>query len=130
MNARSFITLKDEIGEALWVAEALGTKLTGIRLDTPGEHGGVTPDLVREARARLNQAAYERVQVVVSGGLTPEKIALLAEAGVDSFGVGSYISREPAINMTMDLKEVEGRLLAKRGRIPGLTFNQRLQKIS
>jgi nicotinate phosphoribosyltransferase len=32
--------------------------------------------------------------------------------------------------MTMDLKEVEGRPLAKRGRIPGITENKRLQKIS
>jgi len=123
-------TFKDEVEEALRVAEALGTKLDGIRLDTPGERGGVTPGLVREARARLNQAGFEQVQIVVSGGLTPERIALLAEAGADSFGVGSYISREPAIDMTMDLKEVKGRPLAKRGRIPGITDNQRLQKIS
>jgi nicotinate phosphoribosyltransferase len=123
-------TFKDEVEEALRVAEALGKNLDGIRLDTPGERGGVTPGLVREARARLNQAGFEQVQIVVSGGLTPERIALLAEAGADSFGVGSYISREPAIDMTMDLKEVEGRPLAKRGRIPGITENQRLQKIS
>jgi nicotinate phosphoribosyltransferase len=123
-------TFKDEVEEALRVAEALGKNLDGIRLDTPGERGGVTPGLVREARARLNQAGFEQVQIVVSGGLTPERIALLAEAGADSFGVGSYISREPAIDMTMDLKEVEGRPLAKRGRIPGITDNQRLQKIS
>jgi nicotinate phosphoribosyltransferase len=122
-------TFKDEIEEALRVAEALGENLDGIRLDTPGERGGVTPGLVREARARLNQAGFEQVQIVVSGGLTPERIAQLAEAGADSFGVGSYISREPAIDMTMDLKEVEGRSLAKRGRIPGITDSQRLQRI-
>jgi nicotinate phosphoribosyltransferase len=123
-------TFKDEVEEALRVAEALGDNLDGIRLDTPGERGGVTPGLVRETRARLNQAGFEQVQIVVSGGLTPERIAQLAEAGADSFGVGSYISREPAIDMTMDLKEVEGRSLAKRGRIPGITDNQRLLKIS
>jgi len=105
-------TFKDEVEEALRVAEALGDNLDGIRLDTP------------------NQAGFEQVQIVVSGGLTPERIAQLAEAGADSFGVGSYISREPAIDMTMDLKEVEGRSLAKRGRIPGITDNQRLLKIS
>lgn len=122
-------TFKDEVEEALRLAEALGPNLDGIRLDTPGERGGVTPGLVKEARARLQQAGFDQVQIVVSGGLTPERIALLAEAGADSFGVGSYISREPAIDMTMDLKEVEGRALAKRGRIPGLTANRRLQKI-
>jgi len=123
-------TFKDEIEEALRVAEALGMKLNDIRLDTPGERGGVTPGWVREARARLNQSGFKQVQIVVSGGLTPERITLLAEAEADSFGVGSYISREPAIDMTMDLKEVAGSPLAKRGRIPGITENQRLQKIS
>jgi nicotinate phosphoribosyltransferase len=123
-------TFKDEAEEALRVAEALGKQLTGIRLDTPGERGGVTAGLVRETRARLDQAGHEHVQIVVSGGLNPERISALAEAGADVFGVGSFISRSPAIDMTMDLKEVKGRAIAKRGRIPGITENKRLVKIS
>lgn len=123
-------TFKDEAEEALRVAEALKENLNGIRLDTPGERGGVTAGLVRETRARLNQAGFEHVQIVVSGGLNPERITTLAEAGADAFGVGSYISRAPAIDMTMDLKEVRGKALAKRGRIPGVTSNNRLVKIS
>jgi nicotinate phosphoribosyltransferase len=123
-------TFKDEAEEALRVAEALKKRLNGIRLDTPGERGGVTPGLVRETRARLDQAGFEHVQIIVSGGLEPDRITTLAEAGADAFGVGSYISRAPAIDMTMDLKEVSGRALAKRGRIPGITNNDRLVKIS
>ncbi|WP_408625499.1 hypothetical protein [Crassaminicella thermophila] len=65
----------------------------------------------------------------VSGGLTPEKISLLSEAGADSFGVGSYISGAPAIDMTMDIKEVNGKPVAKRGRIPGLVENKKLKRI-
>ncbi len=53
----------------------------------------------------------------------------LAEAGADSFGVGSYIARAPAIDMTMDLKEVHGKAVAKRGRIPGIIGNDRLVKV-
>ncbi|MES1239527.1 MAG: nicotinate phosphoribosyltransferase, partial [Chloroflexota bacterium] len=49
-------TFKDEAEEALRVAHALGDRLYGIRLDTPSERGRVTPDLVREVRARLDQA--------------------------------------------------------------------------
>ncbi|HHX87276.1 MAG TPA: nicotinate phosphoribosyltransferase, partial [Firmicutes bacterium] len=122
-------TFKDEAEEALRVARALGEKLSAIRLDTPAERGGVTPALVREVRARLDQAGCSSVQIVVSGGLNPEKISALAEAGADSFGVGSYISRAPAIDMTMDLKEIKGEAVAKRGRIPGLTDNPRLVKM-
>jgi len=122
-------TFKDETEEALRVAEALGSRLNGIRLDTPGERGGVTVGLVRETRARLNQAGFDQVKIIVSGGLNLERIAALSEAGADAFGVGSFIYRAPAIDMTMDIKEVRGEAIAKRGRIPGLTENERLEKI-
>lgn len=120
-------TYKDEAEEALRVAEALGGALQGVRLDTPGERGGVTPELVAEVRARLDQAGYRHVKIFVSGGLTPERMQALAAAGADAFGVGSYISSAPPIDMTLDLKEVQGRPVAKRGRIPGITPNPRLR---
>lgn len=122
-------TFKDEAEEALRVAHALGPALNGVRLDTPAERGGVTPDLVREVRQRLDQAGFSHVKVFVSGGLDPGRIAMLAEAGADAFGVGSYISGTRPIDMTMDLKEVAGQPIAKRGRIPGITPGTRLQKI-
>lgn len=119
-------TFKDEAEETLRVAEALKEKLSGVRLDTPGERGGVTPGLVREVRARLDQKGFSHVQLFVSGGITAERIPQLAEAGADAFGVGSYISAARPIDMTMDLKEIDGRPMAKRGRIPGITDNPRL----
>lgn len=122
-------TFKDEAEETLRVAEALGEKLDGIRLDTPAERGGVTPDLVREVRARLDLGGYNHVKIAVSGGLNPERIRELSQAGADIFGVGSYISDARPIDMTMDLKEVRGRPVAKRGRIPGITPNPRLRVI-
>lgn len=121
-------TFKDECEEALRVAEVLGTQMEGIRLDTPGERGGVTEDLVREVRARLDMAGFSHVKIFVSGGLNPEKMTRLAEAGADAFGVGSYIAAAPPINMTMDIKEIEGRPVAKRGRIPGVIHNPKLRR--
>jgi len=122
-------TFKDEAEEALRVAEALGPALDGVRLDTPSERGGVTPGLVREVRARLDQGGFQHVRIFVSGGLDPDKLKLLKEAGADAFGVGSYISGAPAIDMTMDIKEIDGRPIAKRGRIPGITATDRLVKM-
>lgn len=121
-------TFKDEIEETLRIAKELGKNLYGIRLDTPSERGGVTPELVKELRARLNMNGYNWVKIFVSGGLTPEKIRILSEAGADSFGVGSYISGASPIDMTMDIKEIEGKPIAKRGRIPGIIHNPRLIK--
>ena len=70
-------TFKDEAEESLRVADALGERLWGVRLDTPSERGRVTADLVKEVRARLDQAGHEHVKIVVSGGIDVERIALL-----------------------------------------------------
>lgn len=124
-------TFKDEAEEALRVAAAMGDRLWGVRLDTPAERGRVTPELVHEVRARLDQAGYKHVRIVVSGGLDPERIRLFRsrKAPVDAFGVGSAISGARPIDFTADIKEVEGRPVAKRGRIPGITPNPRLRPV-
>jgi nicotinate phosphoribosyltransferase len=122
-------TFKDEAEEAIRVAREFGRSLYGIRLDTPGERGGVTPDLVREVKSRLIQEGFDYVKIFVSGGLNPERIKILSEAGADVFGVGSYISGAPPVDMTLDLKVVRGKPVAKRGRIPGITDNPRLRLV-
>jgi nicotinate phosphoribosyltransferase len=124
-------TFKDEAEEALRVAHALGDRLYGVRLDTPSERGRVTAELVHEVRARLDQAGFDHVKVVVSGGLNPDRIAYFkeAEAPIDSYAVGSYISGATPIDFTGDIKEIDGNAIAKRGRIPGLTVSPRLQLV-
>lgn len=124
-------TFKDEAEESVRVADALGDQLWGVRLDTPSERGRVTADLVKEVRARLDQAGHGHVKIVVSGGLDVERIGYFKEreAPVDSFAVGSAISDASPIDFTGDLKEIDGRPIAKRGRIPGRTENPRLERI-
>jgi nicotinate phosphoribosyltransferase len=124
-------TFKDEAEESLRVAEALGGRLQAVRLDTPAERGRVTPDLVKEVRARLDLAGFRNAGIFVSGGLDPERIRLFRESGapVSGFGVGSYISGARPIDFTADLHEVDGRPIAKRGRMPGITPNPRLQRV-
>jgi nicotinate phosphoribosyltransferase len=123
-------TFKDEAEESLLVAEALGKRLGSIRLDTPAERDGVTVDLVKEVRARLDLAGYNWVKIFVSGGLDVERIKLFIGAGapVDGFGVGSFISGARPIDFTADIHEIDGRPIAKRGRIPGVTKNPRLKQ--
>jgi nicotinate phosphoribosyltransferase len=124
-------TFKDEAEESLRVAEALGDRLWGVRLDTPSERGRVTPELVKEVRARLDLAGHPHVKIVVSGGIDVDRIGVFKDAGapVDSFAVGSYISKASPIDFTGDLKEIDGAPVAKRGRIPGRTENPRLERI-
>ncbi|MBX5466629.1 MAG: nicotinate phosphoribosyltransferase [Firmicutes bacterium] len=114
-------TFQDETVEAVRVAQAMAGRLDAVRLDTPRERGGVTPQLVRELKVRLTQAGFPEVGIFVSGGLTPDRIVALKAAGATGFGVGSYIAAAPPIDMTMDIKAVEGVPRTKRGRIPGIT---------
>lgn len=125
-------TFKDEAEESLRVAEALRQRLHGVRLDTPSERGRVTPDLVKEVRFRLDLAGHRQVLIMVSGGLTPERIHRMLEEGapVDGFGVGSYISRASPIDFTGDIKEIEGKPIAKRGRLPGPTSSPALKPVA
>lgn len=124
-------TFKDEAEESLNVAKTLGNTLTGIRLDTPSELGGVTPTLVKKVRATLDQEGFNSVKIYISGGMNPDRIVsfLNSHAPVDGFGVGSYISGAKPIDFTADIHEVDGKPIAKRGRIPGITANPRLKRI-
>jgi nicotinate phosphoribosyltransferase len=124
-------TFKDEAEESLRVARAMGERLRGVRLDTPWERGRVTVELVREVRARLDQAGHRHVGIFVSGGMDAERVRqfVAARAPVDSFGVGMAIAAAPPIGFTADIKEVDGQPRTKRGRIPGITPNPRLQRV-
>ena len=124
-------TFKDEAEESLRVAAALGNKLASVRLDTPFERGGVSPDLVKEIRARLDRAGFNKVGIFVSGGLTPQRILSFkeADAPIVGYGIGSYISGAAPLDFTADIHEINGLAIAKRGRIPGITDNPRLKRI-
>ncbi|HEX6511445.1 MAG TPA: nicotinate phosphoribosyltransferase [Chloroflexota bacterium] len=124
-------TFRDEVEESLRVAEAMGQGLWGVRVDTPSERGGVTPDLVIELRHKLDLAGHQHVRIFVSSGLDPDRIRHFLERGapIDGFGVGSYISGARPIDFTGDLREIEGKAVAKRGRLPGRQDNPRLERL-
>jgi nicotinate phosphoribosyltransferase len=124
-------TFQDEAVESLRVADALKDHLFGVRLDTPSQRGGVTPPLVKEVRARLNLAGFAEVKIVVSGGMNPDRIQDFVASGapVDSFGVGSYITAAPPLTFTGDIREIEGKPVSKRGRLPGMGRNPRLRRV-
>jgi len=125
-------TFHDEAEESVRVAAALGSRLQGVRLDTPAERGGVTIELVREVRARLDLAGYPDVQIFVSGGLTVERLRQFRDSGVPiaGFGVGAAISSASPIDFTADLKAIADHPVAKRGRIPGPTPNPALREVT
>jgi nicotinate phosphoribosyltransferase len=132
----------DSVRTALEVADALGDRLWGVRLDTSGtmvdralwhemgefEPTGVNPVLAERVRAALDAAGHERVKIVVSGGFDAERIRRFEamEAPVDSYGVGSSLLRGQN-DFTADVVRVEGRICAKTGR--RYKPNERLQPV-
>jgi nicotinate phosphoribosyltransferase len=111
-------TLYDEKIESLMAAEALGDKLSMIRLDTIGSRRGDMADIVREVRHELDIRGYNHVKIMVSGGLNEESIKQLTLV-VDGFGVGTYISNSPTVDLSFDIVEIEGKPIAKRGKVSG-----------
>jgi nicotinate phosphoribosyltransferase len=121
----------DSIRTSLDVADALGPKLWGVRLDTSermvdrglwhemGEFSptGVNPVLVERVRSALDAAGHDHVRIVVSGGFDAAKIRHFEEleTPVDAYGVGSALLRGNN-DYTADVVRVEGRACGKAGR--------------
>ncbi len=112
-------TLCDEKFEAVMAAEALGEKLSGIRLDTPGSRRGDFLEIIREVRWELDSRGFSGVKIYVSGGLDERSVAKLAAGPVDGFGVGTSVSNAPTVDFSMDLVEVGGKPCSKRGKYSG-----------
>jgi nicotinate phosphoribosyltransferase len=121
----------DSVQTTLEVAQALGPKLWGVRLDTSEdlvdrslwtEMGGfkptgVNPRLVENVRDALDGAGYPHVRIVASGGFTAERIHEFESKGVpvDAYGVGSSLIRGDN-DFTADIVCVDGHPCAKVGR--------------
>lgn len=112
-------TYCDEKAESIMAAEALKDRLYGVRLDTPGSRRGNFVDIIREVRWELDVRGYRNVKIFVSGGLDEEQVKVLSEAGAEAFGVGSAVSNAPTVDFAMDIVELEGRFVAKRGKLGG-----------
>ncbi len=111
-------TFNDEKFETLRVAEALGERLYGVRLDTPGSRRGDFKRIFEEVRWELDLRGFNHVKLFASGGLDEDTVAELSGV-VDAFGVGTSISNAPVVDFSMDIVEVEGKPLAKRGKRSG-----------
>lgn len=111
-------TFNDEKFEAVRVAEALGKKLAGVRLDTPSSRRGNFLQILREVRWELDLRGFQHVKILVSGGLDEHEIAKLGEVA-DGFGIGTSICNAPVVDLALDIIEIEGRPVAKRGKYSG-----------
>ena len=111
-------TLQDEKFEAIRVAEALGHDLFAVRLDTPSSRRGDLYRIVEEVRWELNLRGFGHVKIITSGGIDEYEILRLNPV-VDAYGVGTSIANAPVVSFALDITEIEGRPMAKRGKWSG-----------
>ncbi|MHB8895756.1 MAG: nicotinate phosphoribosyltransferase [Candidatus Geothermincolia bacterium] len=112
-------TFQDEKFGALFAAEVLGDKLYAVRLDTPGSRRGDFLKIMQEVRWELDIRGYKHVKLFISGDLDEEKILEYNQVA-DAYGVGTHISNSRVVNFAMDIVELEGKPLSKRGKESGL----------
>jgi nicotinate phosphoribosyltransferase len=121
----------DSVRTSLEVARALGDRLWGVRLDTSRtmvdrslwhelgdfDARGVNERLVWKVREALDRDGFERIKILISGGLNAERIARFEQQDVpvDSYGVGSALIRGEN-DFTADVVLTDGRPSAKAGR--------------
>ncbi|MFQ5585497.1 MAG: nicotinate phosphoribosyltransferase [Thermodesulfobacteriota bacterium] len=111
-------TFNDEKFEALRVAEGMKGRLFAVRLDTPATRRGDFYRIFEEVRWELDLRGFKKVQLFASGGLDEEEVIELKPV-VDAFGVGTSISNAPVVDYAMDIMEIEGKPVAKRGKWSG-----------
>jgi nicotinate phosphoribosyltransferase len=111
-------TFNDEKIEAVHVAKELGEKLYAVRLDTPRSRRGDFLEIMKEVRWELDLRGYKGVKLFLSGGIDErdiERYNVLA----DAYGVGTTISNARVVDFSMDIIEVDGQPIAKRGKMSG-----------
>ncbi len=111
-------TLQDEKFEAIRVAEALGRDLYAVRLDTPSSRRGDFFRILEEVRWELDYRGFEHVKLIASGGVDEYEILRLNPL-VDAYGVGTAIANAPVLSFALDIMEIDGRPMAKRGKRSG-----------
>lgn len=111
-------TFEDEKFGALTAANALKDRLYAVRLDTPSSRRGNFKKIIEEVRWELNLRGFEKVKIMVSGGIDERTVEELYDC-VDGFGVGTAISNAPVVDFSFDIVEKEGVPLSKRGKKSG-----------
>ncbi|MBM31620.1 MAG: hypothetical protein CL764_02060 [Chloroflexi bacterium] len=146
--------LGDEIEEAVRVASEF--PIRGIRIEPPEGRGGLIPELIVELREKLDQIGKEEIDISINCDITPDEIGKLIDAEdiwlqskaslnheidveenekiksrrlIQVIGIGRFIASASPFKINAEIKEIDGKLVSKRGIIPGYIQNKRLEKV-
>ena len=111
-------TFDDEVEEVLRAADALGSELDSVRLDTTGSRRGDFRAIIEEVRWELETYGYEDVDIFASGGIDADTLQELGDV-VDGFGIGGFITNANPTEFALDIVHVDGEPISKRGKLSG-----------
>jgi nicotinate phosphoribosyltransferase len=111
-------TFEDEKFEVLNMAAEFGDRLFAVRFDTPGSRRGDFFRILEETRWELELRGLGQVKFYVSGGIGEDDIPVRNPV-VHGYGIGTSISNAPVVDFAMDIVEIDGKPLAKRGKWSG-----------
>lgn len=115
-------TFWDEKSESVKAFEILGSRLWGVRLDTPASRRGDFKSIAEEVRWELNIRGGKKVKIIVSGRLDEGAVEGLRGI-VDGFGIGTAVAYPPVVDLSAKIVEAwaKGRrsFRAKRGGLGG-----------
>ena len=115
-------TFWDEKAEAIKALEVLGSRLWGVRLDTPASRRGNFKKILEEVRWELNIRGGKAVKLIASGKLEEDTVSELS-AIADGFGVGTAVAYPPVVDLSAKIVEVQDghrkSFRAKRGGLGG-----------
>lgn len=104
----------DRVVQVAREMRAEGVEIRGIRIDS-----GDLAKLAQEARRRLDDAGFERLEIFVSGGLDEyaiDRLVAAERASIDGFGVGTALgvsSDAPSLDSAYKLVAYDGRPVRK-----------------
>ncbi len=98
-------TFWDEKAESIKALEVLGSKLWGVRLDTPASRRGDFQKIAEEVRWELDIRGGKKVKIIASGRLDEAAIAGLNDI-VDGYGVGTAVAYPPVVDRSAKIVEV------------------------
>ncbi|WP_206082017.1 nicotinate phosphoribosyltransferase [Maribellus sediminis] len=122
----TYDTLKSGVPNAITVAKEMeqnGERLIGIRLDS-----GDLAYLSKKARKMLDNAGFEKVQIIASNQLNEYVIKTLLKdqnASIDAFGVGTELitgKDNAALDGVYKLAEIDGE--------PKMKFSENIEKVT
>lgn len=102
---------KDVVAQVVEVAKAMNDRLSAVRLARVPGGVSVQADIVREVRQRLDAVGAQKVMIVLSGRMSPERVRTLLDEGapVDTFHDTGYIAAARPVQFSANIRSISER---------------------